>query len=151
MNSEQVKQALAPCGLSCEKCFAHADGEIRSHSVVLKEALGNFDVYAKRFETLMDDPVFENYPQFKTMLDLLAAGKCRGCRNEQCMLFKDCGVRPCHQEKRVDFCFQCDEFPCDHTNFDSALHQAWVKVNEIIRKIGIEEYHVLSRARSRYP
>ena len=151
MHSDQIKQALAPCGLSCERCFAHVDGKIRHHSMKLREALGNFGVYAKRFETLMVDPVFTNYPQFKAMLDYLAAGQCRGCRNEQCKLFKECGVRVCHQEKQVDFCYQCDAFPCDNTHFDPALRQAWIKINENIRKIGIDVYDKQTRARSRYP
>ena len=61
MTSDQVLEALAPCGLSCEKCFAHVDGDIRKYSLKLKEKLGNFDIYAKRFETLLGDPIFEKY------------------------------------------------------------------------------------------
>lgn len=151
MNADQIKQALAPCGLSCGKCFAYVDGEIRRYSVKLREALGNFGIYAKRFETLLDEPVFKNYPQFKAMLDYLAAENCRGCRNEQCKLFKECGVRKCHQAKQVDFCYQCEAFPCDKTNFDPALHGVWVRINEKIRKIGIAQYDEQTRARSRYP
>jgi hypothetical protein len=113
--------------------------------------LGNFEIYAKRFETLLDGPVFKNYPPFKAMLDYLAAENCRGCRNEQCKLFKECGVRGCHQEKQVDFCYQCEAFPCDKTNFDPRLRHAWVQINEKIRKIGIAQYDEQTRARSRYP
>ncbi|MCP3952097.1 MAG: DUF3795 domain-containing protein, partial [Desulfobacterales bacterium] len=32
MDSEHIKAAIAPCGLSCEKCFAHVDGDIRRYS-----------------------------------------------------------------------------------------------------------------------
>ncbi len=31
MTTEQINAALAPCGLSCEKCFAHVDGDIRKY------------------------------------------------------------------------------------------------------------------------
>ena len=147
---EKIKAALAPCGLSCETCFAHVNGEIRKYSQKLKEKLGNFDVYAKRFETLVGDPVFKKYPDFKEMLDYFAQGNCTGCRNEQCRLFKDCGVRPCHQEKGVDFCFECDGFPCDHTHFDDHLYKRWVRLNEIIRRKGLEKYCEESRERPRY-
>ena len=112
---------------------------------------GIFGAYARRFETLMADPVFKNYPSFKAMLDYLADEHCRGCRNEQCRMFKNCGVRACHQEKQVDFCFQCRDFPCGNTRFDPALQQAWIQINEIIRKKGIEDYDAKTRARSRYP
>ncbi|MCD4675435.1 MAG: hypothetical protein K8S18_05490 [Desulfobacula sp.] len=42
MISGQIKASLAPCGLSCEKCFAHVDGNIRRYSLKRKEELGNF-------------------------------------------------------------------------------------------------------------
>ena len=102
MADEQIKAAIAPCGLSCEKCFAHVDGGIRKCSLKLKEKLGNFDNYAKRFETLLGNPIFKKYPDFKEMLDYFASANCQGCRNEQCKLFTTCGVRSCHQKKGVD-------------------------------------------------
>jgi hypothetical protein len=150
MNGDPIKHALAPCGLSCQKCFAHVDGEIRRHSQKLLEALGNFGAYAKRFETLLDEPVFKACPDFKAMLEYLASENCKGCRNEQCKLFKTCGVRPCHQEKQVDFCYQCDAFPCDRTNFDPALQSAWIKISEKIKRVGIEQYYEQTRQRPRY-
>ncbi len=150
MNIEQIKSSIAPCGLSCEKCFAHVDGDIRKHSLELKEKLGNFENYAKRYETLLDEPVFKKYPDFKEMLDYFAAENCKGCRNEQCKLFKGCGVRGCHQEKQIDFCYQCDEFPCDRTNFDENLRKAWARINTLIKNEGIEKYHEKTIKRPRY-
>ena len=151
MNSEQIKATIAPCGLSCEKCFAHVDGDIRRYSLKLQEKLGNFEIYAKRFETLVGDPIFKKYPDFKAMLDYFAMENCTGCRNEQCKLFKECGVRPCHQEKQVDYCHQCDEFPCDKTNFDKHLYGRWVAINEKIKAICVEAFYEKSRNYSRYP
>lgn len=151
MTEQSIQVSVAACGLSCEKCFAHVDGEIRKHSLKLKELLGNFHNYAPRFETLLGEPVLGKYNDFKAVLDFFASENCRGCRNEQCRLFKDCGVRACHQEKQVDYCYQCGEFPCDHTNFDEPLYQAWVKINEIIRKSGLEKYYQLTLDRPRYP
>lgn len=130
MTTDSIQSSLAPCGLSCETCFAHADGDIRHYSRKLKEALGNFGIYAQRFETLLEEPVFKNYTPFKEMLDYFAQENCRGCRKENCRLFKNCGVRACHQEKKVDFCFQCAEFPCARTNFDEHMHRTWVLRNE---------------------
>jgi hypothetical protein len=151
MTDDKIKAAIAPCGLSCQKCFAHVDGDIRKYSLKLKEKLGNFGPYAKRFETLVGDPVFKKYPDFAQMLDFFATENCQGCRNEQCKLFKACGVRPCHQEKQVDFCYQCDQFPCDHTNFDENLQERWVKINEKIKRVGIEAFYAKTKEWSRYP
>ncbi len=147
---EKIKDSIAPCGLCCETCFAHVDGDIRKYSRKLKEKLGKFHINAKRFETLMDEPVFKKYTDFKEMLDYFASENCKGCRNEQCRLFKDCGVRECHQEKQIDFCFQCGQFPCDKTNFDPGLYKGWVAINEIILKKGIEKYYEKTRIRPRY-
>lgn len=151
MPYEQIKATVAPCGLSCKTCFAHVDGDIRRYSLKLKEKLGNFDAYAKRYETLLDEPIFKKYPDFKEMLDYFASENCKGCRNEQCRLFKNCGVRGCHQEKQVDFCYQCDAFPCTNTHFDERLYKVWVLINKKIQKTGVEQYCEAAGNRPRYP
>jgi len=150
MTDQKIKDTIAPCGLCCETCFAHVSGDIRKYSMKLVEKLGNFHINAKRFETLLDDPIFKKYADFKEMLDYFASENCKGCRNEQCKLFKDCGIRVCHQEKQIDFCYQCDQFPCDKTNFDPGLYKGWVAINEIIQKKGIETYCEKARVRHRY-
>jgi hypothetical protein len=151
MTEDSLRASVAPCGLSCEKCFAHVDGDIRKHSRKLRELLGNFHNYAQRFERLLDQPILGKYDDFKAVLDFFASENCRGCRKEQCKLFKNCGVRPCHQEKEVEYCYLCDEFPCDKTKFDEPLYNAWIKINTIIRKSGLEKYYQLTTDRSRYP
>ncbi|MFC1633922.1 DUF3795 domain-containing protein [Planctomycetota bacterium] len=150
MTYDQILNALGPCGLSCEKCFAHVDGDIRKYSLKLKEKLGNFDIYAKRFETLLGDPIFKKYPDFKIMLDYFASENCKGCRKEKCKLFTFCGVRSCYQQRNIEFCFQCDDFPCNKTNFDEHLHKRWIKLNERIREIGIENYYAETKDEPRY-
>lgn len=150
MISDNILNALGPCGLHCEKCFAHIDGEIRKYSSMLLEKLGNFDIYAKRFETLLDNPIFSKYPDFKMMLEYFASENCKGCRKETCKLFKNCGVRHCHQEKNIDFCFQCEDFPCTKTNFDSDLEKRWVQLNSRIKEVGIEAYFSETKDKPRY-
>jgi hypothetical protein len=76
--------------LHCGKCFAFTDGDIKKYSNLLKENLGNFDVYAKLFVELLNEPVFEKYPDFIGLLAYFAAVDCRGCRNEKCKLFRTC-------------------------------------------------------------
>jgi hypothetical protein len=150
MKDDHIKEAVAPCGLNCETCFAHVNGDIRRYSGKLKEALGNFEPYARRFETLLDASAFKAYPDFKAMLDYFASENCQGCRNEQCKMFKNCGVRPCHQARQVDYCHQCDDFPCDQTNFDPLMYSNWVRLNEKIKRVGLEEFYAVNRNRPRY-
>ncbi len=151
MNSmHHALKALGPCGLNCEKCFANDGGGIKYHSKKLHELLGHFDIYAERFITLLDEPVFKYYFEFKIMLDYFSKVTCKGCREESCMLFKDCGVKDCYKKKGIDFCFQCDEFPCDRTNFDEDLRQRWVSINMRMKQSGIENYYSEIKEKPRY-
>ncbi len=111
MTDERIKESIAPCGLCCETCFAHVDGDIRSYSLKLKEKLGNFHLNAKRFETLLGNPIFSRYPAFKEMLDYFASENCKGCRNEQCKLFKDCGYARVTRKSRSIFATSVTGFP----------------------------------------
>ena len=150
MTDAAIKEIIAPCGLCCETCFAHVNGNIRKYSLKLKEKLGSFHNNARRFEILLGDPIFNKYAGFKEMLDNFSSENCKGCRKEQCKIFNHCGVRPCHQEKGIDFCYQCDKFPCDRTHFDESLYERWVAINEIIRKEGLETYCEKARNLPRY-
>lgn len=150
MDYNQIKQRLAPCGLHCGKCFAFTAGDIALQSKLLKQSLGNFDVYAQRFVDLLEEPEFKKYPDFKDMLSLLANAQCTGCRNEKCKLFKNCKVRECHENKAVDFCFQCLDFPCKNTGFDEHLEKRSVNSNMRMKEIGVEAYYNEIKDKPRY-
>ena len=147
MEYQDVLDRLAPCGLSCEKCFGFTQGRIAGLAKDLERALGNFDVYAQRFSHFL--PVFENYPAFKEVLVYLAAPDCAGCRAGACK-YPNCGVIECFRSKGVDFCFQCDEFPCEKTNFDPHLHRRWLQMNQRMKEIGPEAYYEETRDDPRY-
>ncbi len=147
MEYGEILANLAPCGLSCSKCVAYADGEIRATSEKLLRLLGYFDRYAERFSDFL--PVFRNYAQFRKMLTHFSQAGCQGCRNGTCG-YPDCGVAPCSREKGVDFCSQCDEFPCAKTNFDPDLKDRWLKMNSRMRDIGVEAYYEETRDMPRY-
>lgn len=153
MMSEQyacITERLAPCGLHCGKCFAFAGGQIHTLSNQLRAALGNFEVFAKRFAELLNDPIFAKYPEFKNVLDHLAKGSCGGCRQEQCKLFASCGVRACAEKQQVDFCFQCAAFPCDRTGFDEHLYRRHVEINRKMKEMGVERYYAEVKDLPRY-
>lgn len=147
MEDNEILSRLAPCGLDCSKCVGFADGNIRETSEKLLHLLGNFDRYAERFSGFL--PVFRNYTQFKEVLTHFSQAGCQGCRNGACG-YPDCGVVSCYRDKGVDFCFQCDEFPCDKTNFDPDLKQRWLKMNRRMKEIGVEAYFEETRDMPRY-
>lgn len=141
---------FGPCGLLCEKCFAFVNGPIHLHANQLKNALGDFDLYAKRFVTLLNEPVFEKYAEFKEVLSLPSSTQCLGCRKQECHLFRDCNVRLCYKEKEVEYCYECKDFPCNHTGFDDNLKQRWITINQKIRTTGLESYYDEVKDKPRY-
>lgn len=146
----ELKNKFGQCGLLCEKCFAFEGGSIQYHAEQLLANLGQFDNYAKRFETLLNEPKFEKYQDFKQMLQLFATENCKGCRLQECHLFTNCMVRDCYKGKGVDYCFQCNDFPCNDTGFDENLQNRWLAINNRIREIGLEKYYGEIKDKSRY-
>jgi len=147
---EFIKTRLAPCGGLCEKCFAFSEGKICELSKDLKDNLGNFDKYAERFVNLLREPLFLKYSEFNEMLNYFSSGKCDGCRKEKCVVFKSCNVRECSENKGVDFCFQCSEFPCNNTGFDEHLQKRWISRNEKMKACGVEAYYNEIKDEPRY-
>lgn len=147
MEYHEILDLLAPCGLSCGKCFAYTKGDIAFHSQRLQELLGNFDSYAERFSSFL--PEFKQYPHFKKMLAYFAGPDCKGCRQGNCK-YPNCGVAACYKAKGVDFCFQCDEFPCKKTNFDPHLEKRWLQMNSRMKKVGVEAYYEETKDLGRY-
>jgi hypothetical protein len=147
MGYEDIRRELGACGLNCCKCMAYYQGDIRKTSLQLQQLLGSFDRYAERFAAFL--PVFENYPAFKELLAHLTQADCEGCRSGQCK-FPGCRAVRCHKSKGVDFCFQCDEFPCDDPGFDADLCRRWIQMNERMKEIGVEAYYEETKGLPRY-
>ena len=137
MGYDEILRMLAPCGLHCGKCMAYADGDIKKHAEELKRLLGSFDNYAERFSNFI--PVFKDYPSFKELLDYFSRAECKGCRQGDGK-YPNCGIAQCYKDKNVDFCFQCNEFSCDKSNFDENLKSRWIKINNRLKEIGVWAY-----------
>jgi Protein of unknown function (DUF3795) len=147
MKYNDILRELAPCGLSCRKCMAYREGDIKKTSEELQQRLGSFDNYAERFASFL--PVFEKYPAFKELLAHFTGADCAGCRSGQCK-YPSCGVMACYKDKGIDFCFQCDEFPCEKTNFDPDLERRWLQMNSRMKEVGVEAYYKETKNTPRY-
>lgn len=146
---ETALQDRGPCGLSCGKCVAFENGEIRHHAVALQELLGrSFGDYAGRFAQVQ--PAFGHYEAFAALLDHLASGTCGGCRKGSC-LFHACRVSSCVREHGVDFCFQCRSYPCDETGFPERLERIWRENNDAMAQEGVKFFEERMRNCHRYP
>ncbi|MDA3952044.1 MAG: DUF3795 domain-containing protein [Bacteroidales bacterium] len=141
MKHNNILNSLGPCGLNCSKCFAFKNGAIKQLSLELKENLGNFDIYAKRFVELLDELIFKKYSDFKEILNHFSNVECNGCRKDECKLFLSCKVKHCSKDQTVEFCFECSEFPCSKHGFDEHLEKRWLSIQTKMRKIGVEGYY----------
>ena len=149
MNYNQVREILAPCGLNCKKCVAYTQGDIAETSQLLVDLLGNFDSYAERYSRFY--PVYRDYPAFKTFLEHLSNPQCEGCRNGHC-LYEGCEVGNCEKVEsgELDYCFECNEFPCEHPQFHPDLKQRWIERNQRMDEIGVLEYYEEPKTHPRY-
>lgn len=114
----------APCGLDCFNCKAY----LANKNKELRSAL------AEKWNIPCDEAT------------------CQGCRNEKGTIpmrllgkTEPCNVYLCTQEKKIDFCSDCPDFPCDHLHpyADKAgkvPHNTKVFNLCLIRKMGLKAW-----------
>jgi hypothetical protein len=147
MNREDTLKLIAPCGLDCTRCADYAHGEISSLSAKLKELLTNYGRVAKLKARLK--PEFAAYECFEQILDSLASAACGGCRSESSACPIDCKARTCHKQKKVDFCFECQDYPCADPTF-GPLIERWKQKNDRMKEVGVIRFYEEQKKTSRY-
>ncbi|TKJ44407.1 hypothetical protein CEE36_01305 [candidate division TA06 bacterium B3_TA06] len=71
--------------------------------------------------------------------------RCMGCKTDVTAVFcADCGMRLCAREKGVEFCFECDSYPCktisDFRSDDLPHHSVVFKNLKDIKEKGLEAW-----------
>jgi len=147
MEYSQVVQKIAPCGLDCSRCADYQTGEIKELSIRLSKLLKGYERVAKIKSKI--NPAFEGYSKFEEVMKVFAEASCGGCRsdNEKCPI--NCHAKICHKEKKVDFCFQCNEFPCEKQT-DERIIERWIKKNKRMKEIGVIEFYCEQSKLPRY-
>ncbi|MHA1489170.1 MAG: DUF3795 domain-containing protein [Promethearchaeota archaeon] len=92
---EIKKELLAPCGLYCGVCsiyIAHRDNNVKFKQALL--------------------PI---YKAFAKNVDDIA---CTGCLSDGIVfpVCRSCSIKKCCQNKQIEGCHQCDDFPCKFIN-----------------------------------
>ncbi len=96
-------QLVSPCGVNCGDCPA----------------------YLAKSDPLM----------LKKMLSLGFSGEtlpCPGCRSVKgkCLVIGgDCETYKCFEKRRINYCYECDAFPCD--KFNPAVDKASLEVQNL--------------------
>lgn len=86
----------------------------------------------------------EQFEVFWKELKRYGMGTCSGCRSRehhQCSI-KDCFILDCVKEHHVDFCGECEEFPCGKPQkiFEKEVYIQWLAGNEEIKASGVEKF-----------
>lgn len=144
---QEIVERLAPCGIDCERCVMCSQGRVRRLAADLAEALRGFENMAPRVADRI--PGLLEYDRFADILEFFAGASCAGCRAGGAAL-PFCAARTCFREKGVDFCFQCDEYPCGRNSFPENLHARWREHNDRMREVGVERFYRESLERPRY-
>jgi hypothetical protein len=142
-----VVERLAPCGIDCERCVMHEAGRVRRHAAALIEALRGFETMAPMVVDRF--PSVAYYDKFSEILATFAQASCTGCRNGGCSL-PFCAARTCYAEHGVDFCFQCEEYPCLRNDYPENIAARWRAHNDRMGAVGAEQYYQESLERPRY-
>jgi len=86
-----------------------------------------------------------NFDEFLKGLRWLSSHSrpCRGCRfGGGWSWWPDCPVRDCTIQKGIDFCYECDDFPCKKLKEEPLLERKRmiIETNNRIKSLGIERY-----------
>ena len=78
--------------------------------------------------------------------------RCWGCKSDTvCIYCTDCTIRQCAQSRQIEFCFECEDFPCDGLmafRRDGNSHHALVLHNlRFIRGQGLDRWLEAQQAR----
>jgi hypothetical protein len=146
-NYEQAVKDLAPCGNDCLRCAYYENSKIVLLSKELNENLANFENMAKKIKDFM--PIFNYYEQFLTILRHLSNGNCPGCRLSYKPMCQ-CSINVCHKKEKVNFCFECSKYPCNPTTYNESLAKLWKENNDTMRKIGVDNFYIAQKEKSRY-
>jgi hypothetical protein len=144
---EDIVERLAPCGLDCERCVMYAEGRVKKLATGLAKALEGFENMAPRVADRF--PPLRDYDRFVEILGLFGGATCAGCRRGGSTL-PFCSARTCFKEQGVDFCFHCEEYPCERNAYPENMDRRWRSYNDRMREVGVEEYYRESLERPRY-
>ncbi|MBU0492064.1 MAG: DUF3795 domain-containing protein [Chloroflexi bacterium] len=127
--TEQL-EFVTTCGLYCGLCSARS--RIPQRARALQEAMtveGWPDWGA-------EIPGFA--PFWRFLEGLHAAGGCPGCRAGGGPPF--CQIRQCAQERALDLCSECSDFPCSHIEALGAIYPTLITDNRRLQTVGLAQW-----------
>ncbi len=144
---DEILARVAPCGLVCGTCMGFQGGPIQASAESLMRHLDGVAEYIE-MHIPQDKARFD---AFLPTLQFYAGRDCGGCRSgsNRCRLV-NCAIRECTCAKDIDFCADCDEFPCDKVHLNDSFMRYWRAVHRDIRENGIEAFYGRMKDRPHY-
>lgn len=124
LTNESEKWDISICGLNCAKCdiyqACHGDDRLRNEIVEWFKKERNEDLKPEQ----------------------IVCEGCRGARDRHWS--PDCGMMNCALERGLQYCFECEEFPCKIVNeFGSdgvSHHERTIENMKRMKEIGLEAW-----------
>jgi hypothetical protein len=127
------------CGLCCHLCAERA--RIPQRAAALQEAMTEegWPYFG---------PSVSDFTEFWRFLKgLHAEGGCHGCRVGGG--FPGCQIRICAQERGVELCARCTDFPCAHIETMAARYPILIADNRRLQAVGLEQWLAEQEERAR--
>lgn len=149
-----ILQSIAPCAFCCFTCAAKKDGVIEESSKKLKHYLEGYYEFNRKTLPFRYRNYSRKIKKFTEQLERLSDRPCMGCRagaDKRCCI-PDCFIEECTRRHKVDFCGECDEFPCSRAQdfFKGENLEEWKSNNERIRQGSIEEFYRYAVSKPHY-
>lgn len=150
----EMIDAVAPCAFCCFTCAAKKNGVIEESSKKLNHYLEGYYEFNKKVLPFRYRNYSKKIKELVTQLEKFSDRPCNGCRNgadERCCI-PDCFIEKCTREHNVDFCGECDEFPCKRALdfFVGENLKEWKSNNEKIRNSSPEDFYRYAVSKSHY-
>lgn len=154
IDRDTVLNAVAPCAFCCSTCAAMRNGVIEETAKKLNHYLEGYYEFNKKALPFKYRNYAKKIKEFTRQLDKLSDGPCMGCRadGDKRYCIPGCFIEECAREHSVDFCGECDEFPCSKAlNFFNGENlKEWKSNNEKIRQSSPEEFYWYAVSKPHY-
>ena len=148
MEKEKLPDYVAPCSLLCYTCMGFKDGPISECAkklYIYTEGICEFRSAHMSEEQREEWHSF--FHEYHDTLKNLSGTSCPGCRNNpvSCSAFEGCVIPACVKERGVDFCAECDAFPCQKARDffaarDEELSRVWENGSRRLKEVGMDAY-----------
>ena len=135
-NLNETQRQLSYCGIYCGDCPMYTREISRT-----SEKLENLTAQAGFNQMAEYLPDMAWYTEFKEKLAWFRENVvCDGCRSDGRQYHEGCTLRDCCSARGIDFCPNCDNYPCNTVEEFKAQSPYFADNMKRIREVGVDAY-----------